>query len=178
MNLLSHCFSQNMNKKLLRFLPSLHRAEILTFLRLNFGRNDDFINSFWNCLTFKIACEYRFMDIFKLHMFSKTNLHALQYVTAWYYSKYRFMKINLIFKDYESEIYKNDQEVERSSAFWWWFDLIEFLMILFRGLLFEIIVNWVFWVFWEPRIESRTTDAQRENSLHCTAKNSIPIPNV
>ena len=87
------------------------------------------------------------------------------------------MKINFIFKDYESEIYKNDQEVERSSAFWWWFDLIEFLMILFRGLLFEIIVNWVFWVFWEPRIESRTTDAQRENSLHCTAENSIPIPN-
>ena len=31
-----------------------------------------------------------------------------------------------------------------------------------------------------PNCESwypRTTDAQRENSLHCTAKNSIPIPN-
>ena len=105
---------------------------------------------FWVVPT-KIACEYRFMDVSKLHIFSKTYLHALQYVTAWYYSKYRFMKINLIFKDYESEIYKNDQEVERSSAFWWWFDLIEFLMILFRGLLFEIIVNWVFWVFWEPK---------------------------
>ena len=61
------------------------------------------------------------------------------------------MKINFIFKDYESEIYKNDQEVERSSAFWWWFDLIEFLMILFRGLFFETMVNWVFWVFWEPK---------------------------
>ena len=24
---------------------------------------------------------------------------------------------------------------------------------------------------------SRTTDAQRGNSLHCTAENSIPIPN-
>ena len=104
---------------------------------------------FWVVPT-KIACEYRFMDVSKLHIFSKTYLHALQYVTAWYYSKYRFMEINLIFKDYESEIYKNDQEVERSSAFWW-FDLIEYLMILFRGLFFEIIVNWVFWVFWEPK---------------------------
>ena len=54
---------------------------------------------FWVVPT-KIACEYRFMDVSKLHIFSKTYLHALQYVTAWYYSKYRFMKINLIFKDY------------------------------------------------------------------------------
>ena len=33
-------------------LPSLHRAEILTISCSYFGRNDDFINSFWNCLTF------------------------------------------------------------------------------------------------------------------------------
>ena len=25
--------------------------------------------------------------------------------------------------------------------------------------------------------ESRTTDAQRGNSLHCTAENSLPLPN-
>ena len=31
MNLWSHRFSQNTNEKLSRFLPSLHRAEILTF---------------------------------------------------------------------------------------------------------------------------------------------------
>ena len=54
MNLWSQRFSQNTNKKLSRFLPSLHRAEILTIFRLYFGRNDDFINSFWNCLTFSI----------------------------------------------------------------------------------------------------------------------------
>ena len=54
MNLWSHRFSQNMNKKLSELLPSLHRAEILTIFRLYFGRNDDFINSFWNCLTFSI----------------------------------------------------------------------------------------------------------------------------
>ena len=52
MNLWSHRFSQNMNKKLSRFLPSLHRAEILTIFCSYFGRNDDSINSFWNCLTF------------------------------------------------------------------------------------------------------------------------------
>ena len=26
-------------------------------------------------------------------------------------------------------------------------------------------------------LEPRTTDAQRGNSLHCTAKNSLPLPN-
>ena len=26
--------------------------------------------------------------------------------------------------------------------------------------------------------KSRTTDTQRGNSLHCTAENSLPIPNV
>ena len=51
MNLWSHRFSKNTNKKLSRFLPSLYRAEILTIFCLYFGRNDDFINSFWNCLT-------------------------------------------------------------------------------------------------------------------------------
>ena len=52
MNLQSHHFSKMMNKKLSRFLPPLHRAEILTIFCLYFGRNDDFINSFWNCLIF------------------------------------------------------------------------------------------------------------------------------
>ena len=46
MNLWSHRFFQNTKEN------SLHRAEILTIFRLYFGRNDDFINSFWNCLTF------------------------------------------------------------------------------------------------------------------------------
>ena len=52
MNLWIHHFSQNTNKKLSRFLPSLHRTEILTIFGSYFGRNHDFINSFWNCLTF------------------------------------------------------------------------------------------------------------------------------
>ena len=41
-----------MNKKLSGFLPSLHRAVILRIFCSYFGRNDDFINSFRNCLTF------------------------------------------------------------------------------------------------------------------------------
>ena len=52
MNLRSLRFSQNTNKKLSRILPSLHRAEILTIFCLYFGRNDDFINSLRNFLTF------------------------------------------------------------------------------------------------------------------------------
>ena len=44
MNLRNHRFSKNTNKKLSRFLPSLHRADILTISY--FGRNNYFINSF------------------------------------------------------------------------------------------------------------------------------------
>ena len=42
MNSWSHHFSQNTNKKLSGFLPSLHRAEILTIFCSYFERNDDF----------------------------------------------------------------------------------------------------------------------------------------
>ena len=52
MNLWSQHFSQNTNVKLSGFLPLQHRAEIMTIFRLYFGRNDDFINSFWKWLTF------------------------------------------------------------------------------------------------------------------------------
>ena len=45
-------FSQNMNKKLSRFLPSLYKAEILTIFCSYFVRNEDFINKFWDYLTF------------------------------------------------------------------------------------------------------------------------------
>ena len=44
--LMYEVISKNTNKKLSGFLPSLHRAEILTILCSYFGRNDDFINSF------------------------------------------------------------------------------------------------------------------------------------
>ena len=54
MNLWSHCFSKkNMNAKLSWFLPCSVRAEILTIFCSYFGRNDDFINSFWSLLTFR-----------------------------------------------------------------------------------------------------------------------------
>ena len=52
MNFWSHHFSQNMNEKLLGFLPCGVRAEILKIFCSCFGRNDDLINSFWNLLTF------------------------------------------------------------------------------------------------------------------------------
>ena len=58
MNLWSYRFSQNTKKKLSRFLPSLQRGEILTVFCSYFGRNNDFINSFWNRLTFRAIQEY------------------------------------------------------------------------------------------------------------------------
>ena len=51
MNLWSHRFSQNLNKKSSWF-DVVCRAEILIIFRSYFGRNNDFINSFWNLLTF------------------------------------------------------------------------------------------------------------------------------
>ena len=59
MNLWSHRFSKKHDEKLTIILPSLHRAEILAIFRSYFGRNDDFINSFRNYLTFS-ATKYTF----------------------------------------------------------------------------------------------------------------------
>ena len=54
MNLWSHRFFQNMNKKLLRFLPSLPTQSRNPEIFCSYlGRNDDFINSLWNLLTFR-----------------------------------------------------------------------------------------------------------------------------
>ena len=58
-NLWSHRFSKNTNKKLSGFLPcvvcTIVRAEILTIFCSYFGRNDGFTNSFWNLLTFSVS---------------------------------------------------------------------------------------------------------------------------
>ena len=54
MNLWSHSFSQNTNEKLSGFLPCKVRVKILTIFCSYFGRNDDFIKSYWNQLTFSI----------------------------------------------------------------------------------------------------------------------------
>ena len=54
MSLWSHHFSQNTNKKLSGFLLCVVKADILTIFCSYFVRNDDFINSFWNWLTFRV----------------------------------------------------------------------------------------------------------------------------
>ena len=48
-------------QKLSKFLPSLHRAEILTIFYPYFGRKDEFINSFWNCVTFTAVPVIRYL---------------------------------------------------------------------------------------------------------------------
>ena len=83
MNLWSHCFSQNMNQIFQGYLPCdvpNYRAEIFTSFGSHFGRKHDFINSFWNLLTFRTDIVYRtraiisrglyiFYTIFKDHFF-------------------------------------------------------------------------------------------------------------
>ena len=81
MNLWSHRFSQNMNQKLYGFLPcsvAQYRAEILTIFGTYFGRNDDFIDSFLNLLTFKKARKiwWNFPVLFWLN--SKVHTYILR----------------------------------------------------------------------------------------------------
>ena len=45
-----------------------YRAEILTILGSYFGRNDDFMNSFWNLLTFSISTYESQKNIYKIHV--------------------------------------------------------------------------------------------------------------
>ena len=61
------------------FCPTVYRAEILTILRLYFGRNDDLVNSFRNLPTFSQARLYYILvlDIFK-------TLLILQCTFAWF----------------------------------------------------------------------------------------------
>ena len=47
-------FLPKYKQKLSGFLPFVVKAEIWTIFGSYFGRNDDFINSFWNCLTFRM----------------------------------------------------------------------------------------------------------------------------
>ena len=77
MNLWNHRYSQNTNKKLSRFQPSLHRAEILTFFLFAFGRNGDFINSIWNCLTFRRTTNQYLRKLVSQLDFNSKNLDLL-----------------------------------------------------------------------------------------------------
>ena len=52
MSLWSNCFFQNTYEKLSGFLPCVVRAEIFKTFCSYYGRNDGFINSCWNLLTF------------------------------------------------------------------------------------------------------------------------------
>ena len=78
MNLWSHRFSQNTNEKLSGFLPCVVRAEILTIFCSYFGRNDDLINSFWNCLTFSNVWEISFSNFEEFSQYLNfTNFRAI-----------------------------------------------------------------------------------------------------
>ena len=68
-----------MNKKCSRFLPSLHRAEILTIFCSYFGRNDDFINLFWNLLTFtySITISGETQKSLKMSMLLHEKIHPI-----------------------------------------------------------------------------------------------------
>ena len=114
MNLWSHRFSQNTNKVLSRFLPSLHRTEILTIFRSYFGRNNDFINSFWNCMTVNsvskvlrpTGCRFR-SKISSTHFFFLFDFHWPSYWPSIFLRtkclSMSIIKNVLLFKDFFSD---------------------------------------------------------------------------
>ena len=82
MNKWSHRFSQNTNEKLSEFLLCVVRAEILTIFCLYSERNDDFINSFWNKLTFR-RIFFKFQNYFyNSNLPRYTSLSTFQTVTS------------------------------------------------------------------------------------------------
>ena len=78
MNSWSHCFFQNMNQIIKGILPCTephYRAEILTIFGSYFGRNYDFINSFWNLLTFISVSNFIFkISLWRIWRMSKLNM--------------------------------------------------------------------------------------------------------
>ena len=67
MNLWSHHFSQN----------GTIRAEILTIFGSYFGRNHDFINSFWNLLTFSSMTLISMWCILFIRLNTQTWIYAI-----------------------------------------------------------------------------------------------------
>ena len=52
-----------------------YRAEILTIFGSYFGRNDDFINSYWNLLTFKYIEATKFSTLIHLVIIDLLTVH-------------------------------------------------------------------------------------------------------
>ena len=48
---------------------------------------------------------------------------------------------------------------------------------LYNQVIFNALKKLTSVIYYSYDIESRTMDAQRGNSLHCTAENSLPLPN-
>ena len=73
MNLWSHGFPKIWTKNCKDFCPVVwqYRAKILAIFGSYFGKNDDFINSFWNLLT------YKYLFLFWL-------FRHLSYFSKWY----------------------------------------------------------------------------------------------
>ena len=60
----------NTNEKLSAFLPYVGRAEILTIFCSYFGKNNDFINSFWNWLTsITFFCSRTYLEMIRFMYF-------------------------------------------------------------------------------------------------------------
>ena len=110
MNLWRHHFSQNTNKKLSRFQPSLHRAEIMTFFLFAFGRNGDFINSIWNCLTFRRTTNQYLRKLVSQLDFNSKNLDLL----PWEWKQGACHECAKILEK------KNLHEIELDAELWSW----------------------------------------------------------
>ena len=123
MNLWSHRFSQNTNKKLSEFLPCVVRAEILSFFCSYFGRNDDFINSFWNCLTFTMYRKSNHKFVLPNNTWKNTNIveySTLQNCRNFHYCPVqtqkgtRFIWVFIALGIYNFELCVKNQQMDRA----------------------------------------------------------------
>ena len=103
MNVWSHCFSHNINQKLQGFLPcsaAQHRAEIFTIFGSYFGRNDDFIHSFWNLLIFGMSKNNDFANLENCQTTTGKASYPVFWARNMFFSKHFSVSIKHIDKNY------------------------------------------------------------------------------
>ena len=111
------------------FLPSLQWAEILAIFRLYFRRNDDFIKSFWNLLTFsgnKKRNGYSSRTLFNSNFFSiwkKTKQSVKIPLTRHFELKWNTRSMSFISNDTLSKlttvtIFKGHSKLIRGHLFY------------------------------------------------------------
>ena len=119
MNLWSHRFSQKISQD---FCPH-YTTEILPIFCLYFGRNDDFINSFWNCLTFTMYRKSNHIFVLPNNTWKNTiivgystlqNCRDFHYCPVQTQKRKRFIWVFIALWIYNFELCVKNQQMDRA----------------------------------------------------------------